>query len=130
VFIAEDISSPYGDYCLLYAGDKLFARHPYKFFVTFKGRSPGASFFVEFSYAKSQDLGPTSNRQQNRCFRMKNRASYSGSDDKKGSTVGGKCGYGVPLDLAKDGQQGKGCPSSGGGSSSGGGGSKPTTPTR
>lgn len=107
-FIAQDMHGSPGDFCRLEQGDIIFARHPNKIFLAFFGQKNGATFYVQMGYAKELNLEETSNRKNGKCRRVPSKSTYS-PEDLFGSTIGGKCGYGYPLQPERDGAAGAGC---------------------
>mmetsp|Transcript_13739 Transcript_13739/g.23433 ORF Transcript_13739/g.23433 Transcript_13739/m.23433 type:complete len:242 (-) Transcript_13739:208-933(-) len=93
VGIAENIEQNFIDMCVMYEGDTIFARYPFKLFLSTQGIKSNANFFFEVTYASEHDLSQTMNSR--RCSRRQNGPIYE-TDDFKGSTINGEDGYGYP----------------------------------
>ena len=103
VFIAQNITDDFIDMCFgLQTGDKLFARHPYKFFPLLEGKSMGSTYFVELKYLTVADLSKYNNNK--RCQRVQNKDGVL-TDTNIGSTVGGDFGYGYATNAVNNANQ-------------------------
>lgn len=91
------MNSNFVDLCSdIQQGEKYFARHPFKIYMIVEGKSEDGRYFLEMQYFEKEDLSEYSNK--DKCKRIQNmRGNFQ--DDKVGSTILGRNGYGYPITM-------------------------------